>query len=60
MAVMAFSNDGEGELFVNGKKFGKAKPDKVNVLTWENVPISTDGTTVIEVRTKHASDNLAL
>lgn len=59
MTVMAFSNDGPGEIFVNGKKFGKANADKVNVLIWENVPISPDGT-IIEVRTKHATDILTL
>ena len=59
MTVKAFSNDGAGELYVNGKKFGKADPDNVNVLTWDNVPISPNGT-VIEVRTKHATDTLTL
>ncbi len=58
--VMAFSNDGAGELFVNGKKFGKAEPDNVNVLLWENVPINTEGNTVIEVRTKHGTDTMVI
>ncbi|MDE6552324.1 MAG: glycoside hydrolase family 2 protein, partial [Muribaculaceae bacterium] len=58
MTVEAFSNDGAGELYVNGKKFGKADPDNVNVLTWEKVPISPG--TVIEVRTKHATDTFTL
>ncbi|MDE6336613.1 MAG: glycoside hydrolase family 2 protein, partial [Muribaculaceae bacterium] len=57
--VMAFSNDGVGELFVNGKKFGKATPDKVNVLLWENVPLASEGT-VVEVRTKNSSDVLTI
>lgn len=57
--VMAFSNDGVGELFVNGKKFGKAAPDKVNVLLWENVPLAAD-VTVVEVRTKNSSDTLTI
>lgn len=57
--VMAFSNDGAGELFVDGKKFGKSDPDKVNVLVWENVLLSPGGT-IIEVRTKHATDTFTL
>ena len=57
--IMAFSNDGEGELYVNGKKFGKASPDNVNVLIWEDVPLSPEGTTV-EVRTKHSNDTLKI
>ncbi len=57
--VMAFSNDGEGVLFVDGKKFGKANPDNVNVLLWENVPLDSNETT-IEVRTKHSSDKFII
>lgn len=58
--IMAFTNDGEGELYVNGNKFGKTIPDNVNVLLWENVPIVNDGATVIEVRTKHGSDSFTI
>ncbi len=57
--IMAFSNDGAGELLINGKKYGKSEPDKVNVLIWENVPISKDGT-VIKVQTKHSSDSFTI
>lgn len=57
--IMAFSNDGAGELYINGKKHGKADPDNVNVLIWENVPLSKDGT-IIEVRTKHGSDSFSI
>lgn len=57
--VIAFSNDGDGELYVNGSKFGKATPYKVNVLLWENVPLSP-GSTAIEVRTRHSSDSFTI
>ncbi len=57
--IMAFSNDGVAELFINGKKHGNAVPDNVNVLRWENVPLSKEGTE-IEVRTKHGSDSFKI
>lgn len=57
--VMAFTNDGEAELFVNGRKLNKITPDEVNVLIWEDVPVFSEGT-VIEVRTKHSSDTLSI
>ncbi|MDE7421592.1 MAG: glycoside hydrolase family 2 protein [Muribaculaceae bacterium] len=57
--IMAFSNDGAGELFINGKKYGKSEPDNVNVLIWENVPLSNEGT-IVEVRTKHSTDTLTI
>lgn len=57
--VIAFSNDGDGELYVNGSKLGKATPYKVNVLLWENVPLSP-GSTAIEVRTRHSSDSFTI
>lgn len=46
-------------MFVNGEKFGKATPDKVNVLLWENVPL-TPGHTAIEVRTRYSSDSFTV
>ncbi|MDE6342466.1 MAG: glycoside hydrolase family 2 protein [Muribaculaceae bacterium] len=55
--IMAFSNDGAGELYVDGRKFGKASPDEVNVLIWEDVPLSPEGT-MIEVRTTHGRDSM--
>lgn len=56
--IIAFSNDGDAEIFVGGRKMGKAQPDEVNVLKWENVPVAAG--TVVEVRTKHAADSFVM
>lgn len=35
--IMAFTNQPEAELFVNGKSYGKVKADKYCIVKWENV-----------------------
>lgn len=46
--VLAFSNDGDVELFVNGKSFGRKTPDSAKGVLWEDVPLAT-GENMIEV-----------
>ena len=48
--VQVFSNGGAAELYVNGKAYGAAKPDSVNVLEW-NWPWS--GTNRVAARLFH-------
>ena len=36
-AIMAFTNQPEAELFVNGKSYGKVKADEYCIVKWENV-----------------------
>ena len=50
--VLAFSNDGEAELFVNGKSFGKKAADGVKGVIWEKVPLET-GDNQVEVVSDH-------
>ena len=52
---MAFTNLPEVELFVNGKAYGTAKPDSVNVLEWKGIVLDT-GENRIEVRNKYGAD----
>ena len=35
--VLAFSNDGDVELFVNGRSFGRKSPDDAKGVLWEGV-----------------------
>ncbi|MEY8687820.1 glycoside hydrolase family 2 TIM barrel-domain containing protein [Bacteroides sp. AN502(2024)] len=37
--IIAFTNQAEAELFVNGKSYGKARPDSYAILEWENVEL---------------------
>lgn len=37
--IMAFTNLPDAELFVNGKSYGKAKPDAYATITWQNVTL---------------------
>ena len=37
--IIAFTNQPEAELFVNGKSYGKAIADQFSTLTWENVEL---------------------
>lgn len=37
--IIAFTNQPEAELFVNGKSYGKAIADRFSILTWENVEL---------------------
>lgn len=53
--ITAFTNDGVAELFINGKSFGKAIPDCVNVVKWNSIPL-VNGMNTVEVKTRHASD----
>ena len=46
--IKVFSTADEVTLKVNGATIGTAKPDKVKVFRWENVPLK-DGTNLIEV-----------
>lgn len=56
--LTAFSNDGRATLYVDGRKFGEAEPDEVNVLQWTGVPTSPG--TLLEVRTRHSSDKFTI
>lgn len=53
--IQAFSNSGEAELWLNGKNMGKAAPNQVNVLQWNNVLLS-DGENTIVVKNKYGID----
>lgn len=53
--IQAFSNSGEAELWLNGKNMGKAAPNQVNVLEWNNVLLS-DGENTIVVKNKYGID----
>lgn len=53
--IQAFSNSGEAELWLNGKDMGKAAPNQVNVLQWNNVLLS-DGENTIVVKNKYGID----
>lgn len=53
--IQAFSNSGEAELWLNGKNMGKAAPNQVNVLEWDNVLLS-DGENTIVVKNKYGID----
>lgn len=53
--VQVFSNGGAAELYVNGKAYGAAKPDSVNVLEWKGIVLDT-GENRIEVRNKYGAD----
>lgn len=54
--VQAFSNCGPAYLYINGKSYGTATPDSVNVLEWKGVTLNV-GENIIEVRNKHSKDN---
>ena len=53
--IQAFSNSGEAELWLNGKNMGKAAPNQVNVLEWNNVLLS-DGENTIVVKNNYGID----
>lgn len=53
--VQVFSNSGAAELYINGKAYGIAKPDSVNVLEWKGVVLDS-GENKIEVRNKYGED----
>lgn len=46
--IMAFTNQPEAELFVNGKSFGKVKADEYCIVKWENIVLN-NGYNDIEV-----------
>ncbi|MDE6270768.1 MAG: hypothetical protein K2M12_07965, partial [Muribaculaceae bacterium] len=58
ITLTAFTNDGRATLYVDGRKFGEAVPDEVNVLLWTDVPASPG--TVREVCTRHSSDKFII
>lgn len=47
--IMAFTNQPEAELFVNGKSYGKVKADEYCIVKWEKVSLA-DGLNEISVR----------
>lgn len=47
--IMAFTNQPEAELFVNGKSYGKVKADEYCIVKWEKVSLA-DGFNEISVR----------
>lgn len=47
--VMAFSNLGRVELYLNGKPYGSRDPDEVKTALWEDVPLSM-GENRLEIR----------
>ena len=49
IAVRAFSNVGEAELFINGKSQGVAKPTELCVLDWKDVPLA-EGENKVELK----------
>lgn len=53
--IQAFSNSGPASLYINGKSYGQAFPDNVNVLQWKDVTLDT-GVNTIEVKNKHSKD----
>ena len=53
--VQVFSNSGAAKLYINGKAYGTAKPDSVNVLEWKGIVLDT-GENRIEVRNKYGAD----
>lgn len=55
ITVMAFSNSGAAELWVNGQNMGQAQPDEVNVLRWENIRLKP-GHNELVVKNKRCSD----
>ena len=55
--IIAFSNQPEAELFVNGKSCGKMKTDRYSILEWENVVLKP-GENKIEVKTTNKKQSL--
>ncbi len=53
--IQAFSNSGEAELWLNGKSMGKAAPNQVNVLHWNNILLH-EGENTIVVKNKYGID----
>ena len=49
-AIMAFTNQPEAELFVNGKSYGKVKTDECCIVKWYNVILDKENND-IEVKT---------
>lgn len=49
VTVMAFSNQGEVELVVNGKSFGAQIPDECATAMWSSVPMS-NGVNQVQIR----------
>ena len=50
--ILAFTNQPEAELFVNGQSYGKAKPDEYATLEWQNVALE-EGENEIQVISKN-------
>ncbi len=50
--IVAFTNQPEAELFVNGQSYGKAKPDEYAMLEWQNVALQ-EGENEIQVVSKN-------
>lgn len=50
--IVAFTNQPETELFVNGQSYGKAKPDEYAMLEWQNVALQ-EGENEIQVVSKN-------
>ena len=55
--IIAFSNQPEAELFVNGKSCGKVETDRYSILEWKHV-ILTPGKNKIEVKTTNKKQTL--
>ena len=54
--VQAFSNSGPACLYINGKSYGTANPDSINVLEWKGVELNV-GENIVEVRNKKCKDS---
>lgn len=54
--VRGFSNVGDVTLVLNGKEYGTLKPDAVNTVTWNDVPLA-DGVNTIELRAGKFTDS---
>ncbi|MGP1420428.1 MAG: beta-glucuronidase LacZ4 [Tannerella sp.] len=50
--IVAFTNQPEAELFVNGQSYGKAKPDEYATLEWQNVALK-EGENEIQIVSKN-------
>lgn len=55
--IMAFTNQPEAELFVNGKSYGKVKTDNYCIVKWDNVKLS-EGTNEICVKVNNKKVNI--
>lgn len=51
--IMAFTNQPEAELFVNGKSYGKVKADEYCIVKWENIVLNNGNNDIrIEIKSR--------